>query len=143
MCLQIWFPFRLQDVLKMNKSKSKKTIFLLTLECSEQNSQEIINITNLNMLRCSRVVIGSEPNSSGLVYLHILVEIHPPLLWGTVDHHVKSKIEEFINQVPSRSFARALKNIVDTDQDPFFYILENSNRMLFETKKKISTPLYS
>ena len=52
---------------------------------------------------------------------HILVEIHPPLLWGTVDHHVKSKIEECINQVPSRSFARALKYIVDTDQDPFFF----------------------
>lgn len=57
-----------------------------------------------------------------------IVEIKPALCWAEVNAKRRAKWDgETLNIVPARSFAKGVKYIMESDQDPFFWNFSKGN----------------
>lgn len=137
-------PFGPQVMGKMYATKSPKTFYFLSMSSSDDiNSKEKLFSLVENLFQCTRIAISAEPipESKGY-YFHLLMELLPSVLWKNVDAHFRAQIHGEFTLVPLHSFARGLKYILASEQNPLFWNYDRNKAVrmleLFQMRKKYS-----
>lgn len=117
-------PFGLQNKTKMISSKYTKFYFFWTIGSTAQiSSKHTLLKLIASLFICSRVVISEEPSrEAGKYVFHVLMHLHPGMLWKSVYAHIHHMlVNKNCNVVPLASFSRGVKFQLAADQAPFFW----------------------